>query len=309
MDIPTITPRALRPGDTVGIVAPAGPMEQSEALRQGIATLEGMGFKARFEERIFQALHYLAGDDEERSEELMRHFEDPEIHAVVGLRGGYGCSRLIPLLEENRLRPYPKIFMGFSDLTTLHLYFRRRFGWTTIHGPMAGSFSLGNIDSAQKNHLQSLWTDPQYKPKLSFPQLETWSQGVSEGILTGGCLSLVVSSIGTLYEVKTEGKILFLEDFGEPAYRLDRMLTHLLLAGKLNRLSGVLLGEFHQCEPADENYTATDVLRDLLCRLGIPVLANFPAGHGESNWAIPLGAKIRMDADARFVEFLEPATA
>jgi len=305
MDIPSIQPPGIKKGDTVAIVAPGGPIENRDALDLGISALETMGFRVRYDERIFQSFRYLAGDDHARAEELMRSFEDPSIQAVIGLRGGYGCSRLIPLLQEKRLRNHPKIFMGFSDLTTLHLYFHSRFGWTTIHGPMAVSPALADMPSDQSSHLLSLWTEPGYRPVLSFPQLETLNSGVAEGVLTGGCLSIIEASIGTPYEIQTDGKILFLEDQGEPPYRLDRMMMHLRLAGKLQSLSGVLLGDFLDCEPSGGNYTAMDTLRDIFASINVPVLANFPAGHGASNWALPLGVKVRMDAGARTIELLE----
>jgi muramoyltetrapeptide carboxypeptidase len=307
MDIPAIQPPRLKMGDTISIVAPGGPIKLRDDLERGIATLQKMGFCVRFDERILQSSRYLAGDDAARAEELMRAFEDPSVKAIVALRGGYGCARLIPLLGEERLRPYPKIFMGFSDLTTLHLLFGKCFGWITIHGPMATSPALGNMAADQRRHLLSLWTDPQYRPTLSFAQLETWIPGVAEGALTGGCLSIIAASIGTPYEVQTEGKILFLEDQGEAPYRLDRMLTHLYLSGKLQTVAGLLLGSFQDCEPTQGNYTAADALREILTRLKVPILANFPAGHGEAHWAIPLGAKVRLDANARSIEFVDPA--
>jgi muramoyltetrapeptide carboxypeptidase len=307
MDIPTIQPLRLKEGDAISIVAPAGSVEQRDGLERGIATLEKMGFRVQFDERIFQSSRYLAGNDSDRAEELMRAFEDPSVRAIVPLRGGYGCARLIPLLAEKRLRHNPKIFMGFSDVTTLHLFFRRRFGWITIHGPMAASPSFGNIPPDQQKHLFSLWTDPEYRPTLSFSQLETLIQGEAEGILTGGCLSIIAASIGTAYEIKTEGKILFIEDQGEPPYRLDRMLTHLHLANKLESLAGLVLGNFLDCEPTRGDYTAMDTLRDIITELKIPTIANFPAGHGENNWALPLGAKVRINADARTISFLDSA--
>jgi muramoyltetrapeptide carboxypeptidase len=303
MDIPTIHPPRLKIGDAVSIVAPGSTIENRESLDQGISRLERMGFQVRFENRIFQSFRYLAGDDASRAEELMRAFEDPEIRAVIGLRGGYGCSRLIPLLQEKRLRNFPKIFMGFSDLTTLHMFFRRRFGWITLHGPMAAS--MGNLTVDQEAHLLSLWTNPDYRPQLKFEQLETWNPGVAEGELAGGCLSIIAAGIGTPYEIKTEGKILFLEDQGEPPYRLDRMLTHLRLAGKLQGIAGFLLGNFLQCEPEQSHYSVKDTLMEVLKDLRVPILAGFPAGHGESQWAIPLGIKMRMDASARSIEFLD----
>lgn len=307
MDMPTIHPRALNPGDTVGIIAPAGPLEQRTALDQGIAALERMGFRIRFDDRIFQSKRYLAGEDEARAEELQRYFEDESVQAILPLRGGFGCARLIPFFDEKRLRPHCKVFMGFSDMTTLHLYFRRRFGWVTIHGPMAASAPLSGMGKAQEQHLLSLWSDPGYRTTMTFPELEPWSPGVAEGKITGGCLSILVASLGTPYEIKTEGKILFLEDLGEEPYRLDRMLTQLRLAGRLAGVAGILLGSFEGCEPDRGDYTANETLREILSDLEVPILAGFPAGHGPENWAFPLGVKVRLDADARRLEFLESA--
>jgi len=307
MDIPIIQPPKLRRGDTISIVAPGSTIEKRDLLQAGISTLERMGFQVRFEDRIFHSFRYLAGSDSARAEELMSAFEDPSVRAIMALRGGYGCSRLIPYLMEKRLRPHPKIFVGFSDLTTLHMFFRRRFGWITIHGPMAASPSLGSIAADQEKHFLSLLTDPDYRPVLGFDRLETWFPGKAEGILTGGCLSIIAASIGTPYEIKTEGKILFLEDRGEPPYRLDRMLTHLSLAGKLQSVSGVLMGDSLECEPTTGNYTGFDTLREILTGLRVPILAGFPAGHGPENWALPLGAKVRLDADSHTIEFLDSA--
>jgi muramoyltetrapeptide carboxypeptidase len=308
MDIPTIHPQRLKPGDSVAIVAPAGPIEHRDSLNSGISALEKFGFRVQFEERIFQSFRYLAGSDADRAEELMLAFEDSEIRAILALRGGYGCSRLMPFLHERRFRSSPKLFMGFSDLTTLHMYFRRRFGWITIHGPMA--VTLGRMNSDQESHLYSLLTDPDFRPSLRFPQLESWKPGIAEGVLAGGCLSIVTASIGTPYEIKTEGKILFLEDQGEPPYRLDRMLTHLRLSGKLKGISGLLLGDFIDCDPVqgDKNgFTAKQVLKNILEDLDVPIMAGFPAGHGNANWALPLGLKVRLDTDSHTLEFLDSA--
>jgi muramoyltetrapeptide carboxypeptidase len=305
MDIPTIHPPTLRTGDTIAIVAPAGTVNQLESLNRGISTLERLGFRVRYDERILQSWRYLAGSDDARAAELMAAFEDSSINAIIGLRGGYGCSRLIPLLSERRLRSHPKVFMGFSDLTTLHLYFRRRFGWVTVHGPMAASPALWEMEDEQKDHLVSMWTDPEYRPTLAFPQLETWAPGVAEGTLIGGCLAIVVASVGTSYEIKTEGKILFLEDQGEHPYRLDRMLTQLKLAGKLQALAGVLLGTFKDCEPTEESYSAADTLREILLELKIPIIGNFPAGHGMQNWALPFGSRVQIDANTCSIKFLD----
>jgi muramoyltetrapeptide carboxypeptidase len=272
-----------------------------------VGALERMGFRVRYTDRIFESSGYLAGSDEDRANELMRCFADPEVRAVLPLRGGYGCARLIPLLDEHRLRHFPKFFMGFSDNTTLHLYFRRRLGWVTLHGPMMVSTALADPPADGERHLVSLLTDPHYRPQYAFPQLQSWVPGIAEGVLAGGCLSLITASIGTSYEIKTEGKILFLEDSGEAAYRLDRMLTHLELAGKLDGVAGIVLGTFQDCDPPEASTRAQDTLRERLVRLGVPILAGLPAGHGPENWALPLGVRVRLDCNRGVLRCLEPA--
>jgi len=306
METPLIRPEALKPGDTIAVIAPAGPIENRDNLYRSAASLESLGFRVRLNDRIYSSTRYLAGPDEDRAEELMHTFEDPDVHAIVALRGGYGCSRLIPLLQPERLRHRCKIFMGFSDLTTLHLYFRRHFGWITFHGPVAMSAALADPESDQMSHLLRLWTDPSYLPALSFPQMETWTRGSSEGELLGGCLSLIAASLATPCEPRTENKLLFLEDLGEQPYRLDRMLTQLLLAGKLQQLAGVLLGNFQDCDPPGEAREAEATLREIVEKLDVPVIVHFPAGHGPENWVLPLGARVRLDTASCTVSLLEP---
>jgi muramoyltetrapeptide carboxypeptidase len=172
---------------------------------------------------------------------------------------------------------------------------------------MAANESLAEISVDCERHLFSLWTDLDYRPVFRFPQLENWSCGTAEGALTGGCLSLITASLGTPYEIRTKGKILFLEDTGEPQYRIDRMITHLRLAKKLDSAAGLLLGQFSDCGPTNGDYSTDEVLRDVLSGLKIPILANFPAGHVNDNWTLPLGVRTRINADTREIHFLEPA--
>jgi muramoyltetrapeptide carboxypeptidase len=268
-----------------------------------------MGFRVKYSDRIFQSARYLAGDDPARAQELIDALKDNSIRAIVGLRGGYGCSRLVPRLMAMKSRERPKVFMGFSDLTTLHLLLNRHLGWVTVHGPVAMTLGRDKSLLEMESHLYSLLTDPEYRPVMHFPQLETWEPGFAEGVLTGGCLSIITAGIGTPYEIETDGKILFLEDLGEAPYRLDRMITQLQLSGKLKSLKGVLLGTFNECDPSEGDYCARDVLKEMLQDLKVPILANFPAGHGPENWPFPLGIKVRMNADTRSVEFLEPAVS
>jgi len=306
MNIPMTQPQGLKPGDTIAVVAPAGPIASREIFNRGIAALERMGFRTRFDDRIFQSCRYLAGCDAARAGELAQAIEDPSIQAIIALRGGYGCARIIQLLDERLAKENCKIFMGFSDLTTLHLFFNK-CGWITFHGPMAANEALAEITAEREKHQVSLWTDPVYRPEFRFPLIESRSPGVAEGVLTGGCLSLVTASLGTSYEIQTVGKILFLEDTGEPPYRIDRMITQLRLSGKLDSAAGILLGRFSDCDAPAGDYSVDDVLRDVLSDLDIPILANFPAGHIQDNWTLPLGVRARIDANERTLCFLEPA--
>ncbi len=306
MDLPTSHPAALKRGSTIGIIAPAGPLEKPEVFLRGVAALERLGFVVRFDDRIFESQRYLAGSDEHRAAELMRYFQSPEINAVISLRGGYGCSRLLPFLDEGRLRPNCKVFMGFSDLTTLHLFFRRRLGWITLHGPMVATEPMAQMSPDQEEHLVRLWTDPDYRPVFSFPELQSWHPGVAEGGITGGCLSIMLASLGTCYEVQTAGKVLFMEELDEAPYRIDRMITQLRLAGKLDDLAAILLGSFEGCNSEKGDYKADDILRELLDFTEVPIIAGFPAGHGSSNWPFPLGLPVRIDAERRTVQMLEP---
>ena len=306
MNIPMTQPQGLKRGDTIAVVAPAGPIASRDVFDRGIAALERMGFRTRFDDRVFQSCRYLAGRDADRAGELAQAIEDPSVQAIIALRGGYGCARLVPLLNERRVRKNCKIFMGFSDLTTLHL-FLNNCGWITFHGPMAANEALAEISEEREKHLVSLLTDPGYRPEFRFPQIESWSPGTAEGVLTGGCLSLVAASLGTPYEIQTKGKILFLEDIGEPPYRIDRMITHLRLAGKLDSTAGIVLGHFSDCGVPAEDHSIDDVLRDVLSGLDIPILANFPAGHIHDNWTLPLGVRARIDANERTLSFTEPA--
>jgi len=306
MNIPMTQPQGLKPGDTIAVVAPAGPIVSRDVFNRGIAVLERMGFLARFNDRVFQSYRYLAGRDADRAEELTQAIEDPSVNAIIALRGGYGCARIIPLLNERLIRENCKIFIGFSDLTTLHLFFNK-CGWITFHGPMAANEALAEISGEYEKHLVSLLTDPDYHPEFRFPQIESWSSGTAEGVLTGGCLSLVTASLGTSYEIQTKGRILFLEDTGEPPYRIDRMITHLRLAGKLDSAAGIVLGHFSDCGQQAGDYSVYDVLRDVLSGLNIPIIANFPAGHIQDNLTLPLGVMARIDANTRTLHFMKSA--
>jgi muramoyltetrapeptide carboxypeptidase len=288
-------PPVVRPGDRVAIIAPAGPFDRA-SFDAGLAVLERR-YRVQYDTRLFERFRYLAGDDSRRLEELGSALADPGIKALFCARGGYGTMRLIP-----RLAPLvaPKPVVGFSDITALHLWIQRQ-GAASIHGPVVTQ--LGHQPEATRQRLFGLLESTSAAPSLQ--GTDTYVGGTVEGPLVGGNLAVLSRLLGTAYLPSLEAAILLLEDVGERPYRLDRMWTHLALAGVFRHVRGLVLGSFSACEERDADYTSADVLRTLAAETGLPCAAGFPIGHGEINEAVPLGVRVRLDADARRLEFLE----
>jgi muramoyltetrapeptide carboxypeptidase len=297
-------PHTVRPGDSVAIVAPAGPFDRA-ALEAGAAILSKR-YQVRYDERIYSRERYLAGDDNRRFAELTSALADPDIKAVFCARGGYGAMRLLPRLAswaaEHPLALKPLI--GFSDITALHQWFQSN-GIASIHAPVLTQLGRVPVDSPQR--LFSLLEST--VPAEPLAGTETYVGGTVEGPLLGGNLSVFTRLLGTPYMSPLEGGVLLLEDLSEQPYRLDRMWTHLELAGVFRKVRGVVLGQFIGCEPRDGGYTAADVLRDLAAATGVPCAAGFPIGHGDVNEAVPLGVRVRLEADVARITFLEPAVS
>jgi muramoyltetrapeptide carboxypeptidase len=302
-----IKPRALSRGDAVGIVAPASPVHL-DRLEAGIEKLERAGFEvveAPHLRSCLEPLSYLAGSDEERAGDLMLMFKDPFIRAIICARGGYGCSRILNMLDYELIRENPKIFLGFSDITALHLAMSRRSSLVTFHGPGVESFSLGDGDFNLVAALKVIaplpkeafrgWIGGDRKALSDFRPLVS---GRVSGKLLGGNLSLLVSLLGTPYEVDTRDTILFLEDVGEEPYKIDRMLQSLKLAGKLDDAAGFILGETKPPEswrPDTGRLTVDDVFEEVFVRLGKPCGIGFPCGHGERKVTLPEGIAATLD--------------
>jgi muramoyltetrapeptide carboxypeptidase len=295
-------PHALRPGDSVAIVAPAGPFDRA-ALEAGLAILSKR-YRVRYDERIHSRERYLAGDDNRRFAELTRALADPDIKAVFCARGGYGAMRLLPRLAawaaEHPLALKPLI--GFSDITALHQWFQSN-AIASIHAPVLTQ--LGRVPAESPQRLFSLLEST--APAQPLTGTETYVGGTVEGPLLGGNLSVFTRLLGTPFMSPLDDGILLLEDLSEQPYRLDRMWTHLELAGVFRKIRGVVLGQFIGCEPRDGGYTAADVLRDLAAATGLPCASGFPIGHGDVNEAVPLGVRVRLEADVARLTFLEPA--
>ena len=292
---PLRKPTALKKGDLIGVVAPAG-VVKTEDLGNGVRRLEEMGFRVALGRSLYRSARYLAGRDEERAADLAEMFANPEVKAVVAARGGYGTSRIIPLLDSKALARSPKIFVGSSDLTLLLHFLRSACRLVTFHGPMV-SPNFGKYSSPTTNgefvRILGATTPP---GPIDVTGVKVLKGGSGEGVLTGGCLSLVCQTIGTPYEIQTEDAILFLEDINEPPYRIDRMLTYLKQVGKFDGVRAVVFGLMPDCHPSpQELYTLEDVIRDVLADLPCPILYDFPSGHGGTNVTLPFGVRAAVE--------------
>jgi muramoyltetrapeptide carboxypeptidase len=295
---------AVRPGDAVAVVAPAGPFDKA-VLDTGIAVI-GDRYQVRFDESIYSRKRYLAGDDDRRFTELTTALTDPAIKAVFCARGGYGAMRLLPRLaswaSEHTLQAKPLI--GFSDITALHQWLQSN-GIASIHAPVLTQ--LGRVPAESPRRLFSLLES--IAPAEPLIGSATYVGGTVEGPLLGGNLSVFTRLLGTPFMAPLDGGILLLEDLSEQPYRLDRMWTHLELAGVFRRIRGIALGQFIGCEPRDGGFTAAEVLRDLAAATGVPCASGFPIGHGDVNEAVPLGVRVRLEADVARLTFLEAAVS
>jgi muramoyltetrapeptide carboxypeptidase len=305
-----IRPRALRAGDLVGIAAPAGPVDERE-LRRGAAELESLGFAVSFTEGLFERRGFTAGTVERRRDELHRLLTDETIGAVWCARGGAGAGRLLWRLDEDLVRAHPKLVVGYSDITYLHLYLGR-LGLVTLHGPMAArELATASYDRA------SLWhaVTGEGRPYMSEEdELVPLREGSGEGILRGGCLSILAAAAGTPWALEPEGEdtILFIEDVDERPYRLDRMLLQLRESGAFAGVRGVVFGDLKGCAPRlDEPYRLEDVLLEALDGLDIPVALGLSSGHTSSPAVtLPLGVPVRLRCgESASFEVLGPAVA
>lgn len=291
---------ALRPGDPVAVVAPASPFDRA-SFEAGLEVISRR-YRVHYDPGLLARHRYLAGSDERRLAELTAALAGTGARAVFSARGGYGLMRLLPKLEGIALAAKPVI--GFSDITALHQMLQRE-RLVSIHGPVLTQLpKLGAQTHARLFEL--LESDA---PAADLTGLDTYCDGTAEGPLVGGNLSVLTRLLGTPFLAPLEGAILLLEDVGERPYRLDRMWTHLALAGVFRQVRGVVLGEFTGCEEKDADYSSADVLRGLAAATGLPCAAGFPIGHGAQNQPVPLGVRVRLDASSRRLTFLESAAA
>jgi muramoyltetrapeptide carboxypeptidase len=303
-----IKPERLCFGDVVGIAAPASAPPDPAEVDSSFAALEKLGFKPKLSSNIRQRLGFLAGTDEERADDLMALFADREVKAIFCLRGGYGSARLLSRLDFHFIKKHPKVFIGFSDITSLHCAMLTHSKLVSFHGPTLNTNLTG--DAPEKFLTQSLWrTVMEAKPAASICEgysqktVSILNKGVAKGRLIGGNLSVLCTTLGTPFQPRFKNNILFFEDVSEQPYRFDRMITHLLNAGLLQEVAGVAVGINKDCEDPDaaktKEYLQTldDVLKDRLTPLGVPVVTGLPFGHVALNATLPVGIPATLDGD------------
>ena len=294
-------PPALKPGDAVSVVAPASSPDRA-VCEAALAGLESYGYRPKTYRDLCTPVGYLSGADEQRSGELQQAIDDPETAMILAVRGGNGVGRILDQVDLSPLIERPKIVCGYSDITALHMAIQQRCRLVSFHGPNLVS-GLGDTTEATSSEREAFHrlVSGELKPGDSLcpdtARLRTVRGGVAEGHLIGGNFATVNSILRTPAEPSFDGAVLFVEDIGEHPYRIDRLLVQLRLGGLLQQLAGVVVGYFTDC--VDEGPTVEEVLFEFFEPLGVPVLAGFPAGHEHPNLPLPLGARVRLDADQR----------
>lgn len=305
----TIRPRALKPGDTLGIVSPSSPIKP-DLLEKGLALLHSREFKTKVFPHALDHTHMLAGLDKDRAADLMEAFQDPEVDAVYCSRGGYGCARLLPYLDFDLMAASRKMLIGFSDITTLHLALQKR-DTVSIHAPMALTLAYDREPWVIESFFRVIQGDGVVPEGAT--EGEAIVPGVAEGTLIGGCMCLLCDSIGAPNELDTKDRILIIEDVDESPHRVDAMLTHLLNCGKLQEAAGIVIGEMtrtdDKCDESIGDQPWREIVRERLLKVGVPSMLNYPFGHMSTMLTIPLGVRARMDASLGTVELLEPICA
>lgn len=295
-------PRILSPGDTIGVIAPASAAPRSK-VTQGISYLVSQGYQIRTATNFVRRKYYLAGSDEERSKILAEFLSDPKVAGIICARGGYGVLRILDRLDYDQLRKIPpKMVVGYSDITALHLAFLSRLGWIGYSGPMVASDLGNNFDPFSEKWFWKVINQHPYPLVLENPEdeeMRVWRPGVVEGTLLGGCLSIITALLGTPYLPPFKGAILLIEDIGEQTYRLDKQLQILKLHGVFDQIAGMLIGRFVKCFPRNSalSFTLEELLKDVIGEYDFPVITNFAYGHIRRRLTVPIGTRVRLATD------------
>jgi len=303
-----VYPPSLQPGDTIGIFSPAGPVRDQNKIDNSLRLFRDAGYKLLVTEQTLSPVDYLAASDEERAAELMRLWADPSIRALVALRGGYGCLRMIDLLDWKFMARHPKMVIGFSDLTVLLNTLYSHGGLVGIHGPVLSTLATSSEQSVESFFSLLNGKIPSYEIG---DQIELLRGGNARGTVLGGNLTTLVHMLSTPWEINWDGSILVLEDTGEDMYRIDRMLTQLYLGGKLDRLGGLILGDFDRGNGSNQELNKDLAVRvgsrvlELTKELDFPVWTGFPLGHGIDNLPLLIGMKGIMNSTNRFFGYCQ----
>lgn len=305
-------PRRLDYGGTIGIVAPAWTFDV-ERFKKGVEKLKGLGFKVKHSPAIFSRYWSMAGYDKERAQQINRMFADQQVKAIFCAKAGYGSVRTIPYLDRAVIRANPKIFVGYSDITILLSYLYHTAQMVVFHGPVVSDEIHEKMNPGTLDYLLKVIMNPRPLGKLSFPSMKRLRPGKASGVLVGGNMSLLMSTMGTAYEINTDDKILFLEDIGEDLEVVDNYLMQLKLSGKFKRVKGIIFGRMVDCiDHSEEKLTLKDILRDILHDVNVPIIYGFPSGHrtqGELNITLPLGISVTLNASRQSLIIDEPAVS
>ncbi len=296
MNMDRIEPVVLKPGDTLGVAAPSGPFD-AQRFEQGIACLRGLGFDLFIPDGIYQRKGYLAGDDASRAAVLNLLFMEPGVAGIICARGGYGAMRILSMLDFDGIRENPKPFVGFSDVSALHWALFAKSGLRTLHGPNATT-----LCNATPETVESLFRALTAETPVPVTALEKFTvcPGRAEGKLLGGNLATLCHLVGTPFAPSFEGALLFLEDVGEPHYKIDRMLTQMDIAGAFAGVRGIALGTFEKCGDYER---VLSIVGEIFKDRNIPIAGGFPVGHSDLNLTVPLGVFAALDADTGSLSF------
>ena len=304
-----IKPKPLQQGDSVAIIAPASPCDK-KLIDKCIASLNELGLKVVIGESCISEHGFLSGTDDIRANDINCMFADKNIKGIFALRGGYGCARLLDFLDFKLIKKNPKIFIGYSDITALHIAINQKSKLITYHGPMISTELIKGLDEYSADYYKKFIFGNEKVEELFNPEgntLEVINNGIASGQLTGGNLSLICSSLGTKYEINTKNKILFLEEVEEVPYKVDRMLTHLKQSGKLKDVNGIILGAFTNCIAPNnkKSLSLQEVFNEIILPLKKPTISNLVCGHCLPTLTLPLGEKVLLDANNKKVKILE----
>lgn len=308
-----IKPKKLKKGDLIGIISPASPPDDPTRIDKGVKYLESLGYQVELGKNVQKSIGYLAGSDKERLQDLHDMFSNKAIKAIICTRGGYGTPRLLNKIDYDLIAKNPKIFVGYSDITSLQMAILAKTKLVTFAGPMLAVDFWNEVNKYAEENFWKILSSTNNDDKINMPpnyQLKIEWQGKSEGELIGGNLAHLVSSFGTKFIPKFKNKILLIEDITEAPYRVDRMLCQLKNGKVFEKISGLILGQFTDCEEKDaskKTFTLNQVFDDFIKDLSIPVISNFPHGHIKENLTIPFGVNVKLNAIKGFVEFTESA--